>query len=377
MTQSRRWQIGAAAIILLIAGIALYNNRNGAEPEPDTLAVNGKQQDDRAFKENVIRDSQSFSARLADTGKNQQERVDNTNTRSKEIPLPPLPARSTTEPGDQSAERKAGVSETASNQQEQPISQKAKSPEKESAETTSQPSASKRDNYKGQADAVAAHGGPDIPRPKSNQLNNFSGRVTDANNKPLANASLKIQDKEYLVTDESGYFNFSSKDSVVDVQVDLAGYENRNFRLQNDIASNKLVIEPRKESLQEVDVVGYGTQKKESTTSARTKTPDPLTSKKNRTKETVNVQGAVPVIGWIEYEKYLDKNKIPPLSNPLLKGEVVVSFQVKRQGTLSDFKIEKGLSKDYDAEALRLVREGPKWKILDGRRTRITVIVNF
>jgi TonB family protein len=179
------------------------------------------------------------------------------------------------------------------------------------------------------------------------------------------------------VTDESGYFNFSSKDSVVDVQVDLAGYENRNFRLQNDIASNKLVIEPRKESLQEVDVVGYGTQKKESTTSARTKTPDPLTSKKNRTKETVNVQGAVPVIGWIEYEKYLDKNKIPPLSNPLLKGEVVVSFQVKRQGTLSDFKIEKGLSKDYDAEALRLVREGPKWKILDGRRTRITVIVNF
>src|SRR4028118_385841 len=67
MTQSRWWQIGAAAIILLSTGIALYNNRNSAEPDSDTLAVNSKQQDDRSVKEKVISDSQSLSARLADT----------------------------------------------------------------------------------------------------------------------------------------------------------------------------------------------------------------------------------------------------------------------------------------------------------------------
>lgn len=89
------------------------------------------------------------------------------------------------------------------------------------------------------------------------------------------------------------------------------------------------------------------------------------------------MQDAVPLVGWIEFEKYLDTNKKLPVNNSLLTGEVVVSFEVKRGGLLSDFIIEKSLSEDYDKEAIRLIREGPSWKLLTGSKTRITVIVKF
>jgi len=79
----------------------------------------------------------------------------------------------------------------------------------------------------------------------------------------------------------------------------------------------------------------------------------------------------------IEYEKYIETNKKPPIGNPLLKGEVVVSFEVKKPNVLADFKIEKSLSKDHDKEAIRLIQQGPAWKLLSTKKTRITVIVQF
>jgi hypothetical protein len=192
-------------------------------------------------------------------------------------------------------------------------------------------------------------------------MKNFSGRVVDPNNKPLPYANVQImQNRASMMTDEKGHFNFTTKDSIVDVQVGLIGFEQRNFRLQNDIASNNLVLEPSKQTLDEVVITGYGTQRK-----------------KDVSKTTVKVQNAVPEVGWIEYEKYLEKNKTPPAANPLMKGEVVVSFQVKRPAILSDFKIEKSLSKDYDKEAIRLIQEGPAWKLLNVSKARITVIVKF
>lgn len=87
------------------------------------------------------------------------------------------------------------------------------------------------------------------------------------------------------------------------------------------------------------------------------------------------VQNAEPVAGWEAYRKYLKENRKAPQDS--LKGEVVVSFRVKRDGKLSGFNIEKSLGPDYDAEAIRLIKEGPAWKVLKGKKARITVAVEF
>ncbi|WP_426058298.1 energy transducer TonB [Hymenobacter sp. B1770] len=54
-----------------------------------------------------------------------------------------------------------------------------------------------------------------------------------------------------------------------------------------------------------------------------------------------------------------------------IPGTVRVSFVVEADGKLSNLKVTRGLREDYDAEALRIVCEGPTWQpgISGGRRS--------
>ncbi|TRX53712.1 hypothetical protein FNH22_20370 [Fulvivirga sp. M361] len=69
--------------------------------------------------------------------------------------------------------------------------------------------------------------------------------------------------------------------------------------------------------------------------------------------------GAKPVHGRSDYKRYLENNiRIPADS---LKGRVIVEFDVRPNGDLSNFTIKKGLKTEYDLEAIRLIKEGPNW----------------
>ncbi|AWM34008.1 energy transducer TonB [Hymenobacter nivis] len=58
-----------------------------------------------------------------------------------------------------------------------------------------------------------------------------------------------------------------------------------------------------------------------------------------------------------------------------LKGNVRVRFTVGNDGKLSNLRVARGLRADYDAEALRLVCEGPNWVpgVAGGRRAALPV----
>ena len=53
-------------------------------------------------------------------------------------------------------------------------------------------------------------------------------------------------------------------------------------------------------------------------------------------------------------------------------GKVFVSFVVEKDGSIGDVKVEKGVSADLDNEALKVVREMPKWTpaVKDGKEVR-------
>ncbi len=44
-----------------------------------------------------------------------------------------------------------------------------------------------------------------------------------------------------------------------------------------------------------------------------------------------------------------------------IKGRVILQFIVNTDGSLSDFKIIRGVDPQLDAEALRVVKSMPKW----------------
>jgi hypothetical protein len=203
------------------------------------------------------------------------------------------------------------------------------------------------------------------------------GIVTDNKNNPLANAYILLDDKKSFVTDPSGYFKIPVKDSVVKVSVSLPGYATQNFRLRSNAdqsgapandANNQIRLQPSNEQLSEVVVTGYGKRKYSNSK---------LAESRRAIEQKVTSNDAEPVYGWLSFNRYLEKNKRIPQENPNLIGEVVISFTVNKKGELSDFKVDKPLSPQHDAEAIRLVREGPAWKLNRGRKAHVTVIVRF
>jgi hypothetical protein len=204
----------------------------------------------------------------------------------------------------------------------------------------------------------------------------IKGRVADQNNNPLYNAVVRrMDDDKDFLTDMNGYFKIPVSDSIVKVAVGYNGYYTQNLRLQNNtdnnITLNQLGAKPANPELNlrlRNDTVTYNVMAKENAA---------FKTKARTNYDNVMEQSAQPQYGWLEYHQYLDKNKKPPVQDPLT-GNVTVSFLVNKKGNLSDFRIEQSLRKDYDEEAIRLIRSGPSWKLVKGSKaSRATVIVNF
>lgn len=71
-----------------------------------------------------------------------------------------------------------------------------------------------------------------------------------------------------------------------------------------------------------------------------------------------------PKGGLTAFKDYLEANlKYPHEAKTAgIEGKVFVQFWVNADGTLEKFTIAKGLREDMDAEAIRLIKEGPPWK---------------
>jgi TonB family protein len=72
-----------------------------------------------------------------------------------------------------------------------------------------------------------------------------------------------------------------------------------------------------------------------------------------------------PVDGWSNYDLYLVNNlKVPETfkTKQGSGGEVELSFEVDKNGEPVNITVKKSLCESCDKEAIRLLKEGPKWK---------------
>jgi len=74
---------------------------------------------------------------------------------------------------------------------------------------------------------------------------------------------------------------------------------------------------------------------------------------------------AIPIGGWQSYYKYIRKNiKVPTeASAASIEGVIMLEFDLKADGTAHNFRITQSLGYGCDEEAIRLVRDGPKWDV--------------
>ncbi len=198
-----------------------------------------------------------------------------------------------------------------------------------------------------------------------NQTNNiFRGRVTDANNVgvPFANVT-NVEDKAGTYTDANGYFNLTSPDTALTVQVRSIGFENSQIQLRNALPNNQVVLQDDRKSLSEVVI---SNQK-------------PNAAARNRDANKT-LEEPVPADGWDNYDAYLVNNlEVPDELKTKQKnsGSVQISFEVDKHGEPVNIRVEKSLCSNCDKEAIRLVKDGPKWKRTANKKGRTTVTINF
>ena len=87
--------------------------------------------------------------------------------------------------------------------------------------------------------------------------------------------------------------------------------------------------------------------------------------------------------GYAGYTKYIQRNvRYPPIAKEYnITGKVYVQFIVDRTGSVTNVKVVRGVDKNLDAEAVRVIKSLPKYKPGKQRgkpvRVMFTVPINF
>ena len=78
----------------------------------------------------------------------------------------------------------------------------------------------------------------------------------------------------------------------------------------------------------------------------------------------VTVDTLEPAKGWTNFGDYIATNMRAPeeLETKPQRGEIELSFEVNKQGDPVNITIVRSLCEKCDEEAIRLLKEGPKWK---------------
>ena len=83
--------------------------------------------------------------------------------------------------------------------------------------------------------------------------------------------------------------------------------------------------------------------------------------------------------GFKKLRRYIQRNLEYPeaAAEAKIEGEVKVEFRVQPDGTLTDFEVLESLGYGCDAEAIRLLRAGPKWRLFQAQQNRATYTILF
>lgn len=193
--------------------------------------------------------------------------------------------------------------------------------------------------------------------------NIIQGKVTDEKGEPIIGASVAYKGINIgTITNMNGEFSLVKKEGKKQLTAQFIGYD--PVEIPVDTSQTMLIaMNENKQTLNEVVVVGYGTNKNKKSTTV-------VTAKEQADKDMT----PQPVIGKRKYQKYLKENLVRPTDEKCaqVKGKVVLTFLVNKEGRPFYIKVKESLCESSDKEAIRLIQEGPDW-IYGNKSVEITV----
>jgi hypothetical protein len=169
------------------------------------------------------------------------------------------------------------------------------------------------------------------------------GVVTDEQGEPLVGASIFLEGTaNRTISNLEGYFELPVQ-GMDTIKVSYLGFEPLTLPIDTNNSMSIAMLEDKR-TLNEVVVIGYGTQKKSLST------------------------GAISIVKenkkYKNFKDYQKKEMVYPVNEDGKKtnGEVSLSFSVDENGHVFNIIVKKSLSLSADAEAIRLIQGFPDWK---------------
>lgn len=188
--------------------------------------------------------------------------------------------------------------------------------------------------------------------------NRYNYRVVDAFNKPVPFANvMNLRDNVGTYTDIRGNFNLVSTDSIMDVQIRSLGYNSASYKLVPSVQPVNLVLKEDDEARKQILALNRK-----------------MVSNVTR-KDSMELEE--PEVGWNNYNTYVANNiQIPEnLRAKNGKSDVELSFDIDKNGNPVNIKVTKSSQcKACDDEAIRLLKDGPKWK-RKGKKNKTTISI--
>jgi hypothetical protein len=188
----------------------------------------------------------------------------------------------------------------------------------------------------------------DVPQNEAFSTRSLARKMPDSNQDVSANVNPAVKNNN------ADYNNNKTINGATDSSGTIAG----NIQASNDTVRNlNIVMQPSKEGMSEVVVVGLGAKKR------ATVKPEP------------HFEELQPAEGWTNFNDYLALNLKEPeeIKKKTISGDVELSFEVNNEGEAVNIKVEKSLCTTCDEEAVRLLKEGPKWKKKKTKKGKISI----
>jgi hypothetical protein len=202
-----------------------------------------------------------------------------------------------------------------------------------------------------------------VTNAKKQNYNNyyFNYKVMDAqgNHIPFANITIP-SDQLSTYSRVDGRFGLFSTDSVMQINIKAAGFMAQTINLNASTSYKPITLQEEVATKQDADVVVVGNAKQKAL------------AKSGKIQSVI--EEAEPIDGIDNYATYI-VNNINSTDKP--QGEVVLTFDVDKQGDPTNIKIDKSLSTNADEEAIRLLSQGPKWKAKKRKAKKGKVIIRF
>jgi hypothetical protein len=118
-------------------------------------------------------------------------------------------------------------------------------------------------------------------------------------------------------------------------------------------------------SLNEVVIAGYGIKNRRTMSRSKAMSAE-------RTKKRVT-----PEKGWDAFEQYIKDSTIINTADSVHTGEEVLRFYIGDDGLPGSIEIVQSISPSHDKETIRLLQNGPAWKVLKGKKRVVTLRIIF